>query len=974
MKDFKGCTGYTLISKEELKDINSIGYVLCHDKTGARVVCISNDDDNKGFMVGFNTPQDNSTGVPHILEHSVLCGSKKYPVKDAITEVGKGSLNTFLNAFTYPDRTVYPVASCNNKDFDNLMGVYLDACFFPRVYDEPNIFKQEGWHYELFQEDGELTINGVVYNEMKGVYSSPEQSCNQNLMLTLFPDTQYGVVSGGDPDCIPNLSYEDFVSFHKTLYHPSNSRIFLYGDMDIAEKLTYIDKEYLSKFDYLKVNSEIKYQKPFEKAKRIVMEYPVSDNADVNKTFLTYNVVCSDYTDTLTTEAMDIINYALCSVPGAKLKQRLIDAGIGTDVYSEYETDTCQKFFSIIAQDANPKDEKRFIEIIEDTIREIIAEGFDRKTIEAAITSNEFNYREADYGYYPKGIAYGLMTMDEWAYSDDNIFANLKQSEVFKKLRKGLNEGLFENVLKERVLNNPHKVIFIYNPKKGLAREKEDALKEKLAKIKAGLSKTELKKLIADTKALKLYQETPDSEEALATIPSLKLSDIDKEIKHLEYSVSEVAGAKVVFTKQPSNGIVYFSIVFDLNSLPVELYPALSVLKGLYGSVNTANYKYGDLVNEFNIKTGGVTATAETYTTVDNLDECNLTFEVKGRAFYENIKDVFALIAEVLFTSDITDKKRIKELLQQGKTRSQGNMISSGHAVAVSRAKSYLSNAAKVSEILSGVDFYRYIEKLNGNFDEMYDALVSDMKKVTDYILNSYNMEVLVGAEETGFKQFTGELENFIKKFKNEKRTNISQKVAAVRMQEGFTSSSQVQYACLSGNFIKHNLPYVGALSCMRSILSTEYLWNNVRILGGAYGCMCDFNRFGNGFFVSYRDPKLKETYEVYKNASKFLKEYPDDADVIERYIISTIGEIDAPVSPSVNTSRAYIYYKCHVTAQMLDKSRKELLNTTVEDIHGLSKYIDAIVEDNCVCTVGGEEILKKEGDMFDIITPLFEA
>ncbi|MBR4993482.1 MAG: insulinase family protein, partial [Lachnospiraceae bacterium] len=446
MKEFKGCKNYTLVSKEKLEDVSAVAYTLVHDKTGARVACIQNEDDNKCFMIGFKTPQSDSTGVPHILEHSVLCGSQKYPVKDAMTEAGKGSLNTFMNAFTYPDKTVYPIASCNDKDFQNLMGVYLDAVFAPRVLSEPKIFMQEGWHYEMEDIDSPLTYNGVVYNEMKGEYSSPENALNSYTLFSLFPDTQYGVESGGDPDVIPELTYENFCKFYKRLYHPSNARIFLCGDMDFEEKLTFIDREYLSRYEKINPNSEIKMQAPFKERKHVEKEYSISDEADhKNAAYLSYNVVCSDFDDIKTTEAMNAINYALCSVPGAKMKVRLIDAGIGKDIFSEMTNDTCQKVFSIIAKGANPEDEERFVEIVESTIKEIIEEGFDKKTLEAAITRSEFSYREGDYGYYPKSVAYGTMVFERWLYTDNDIFSNLKQSSIFKELREGINNGLFEN-------------------------------------------------------------------------------------------------------------------------------------------------------------------------------------------------------------------------------------------------------------------------------------------------------------------------------------------------------------------------------------------------------------------------------------------------------------------------------------------------------------------------------------------------
>lgn len=975
MKQFNGCKNYTLIFKEELADIASTAYVLKHDKTGARIALIQNSDENKSFMIGFKTPQDNSTGVPHILEHSVLCGSEKYPVKDAMTEVSKGSLNTFLNAFTYPDRTVYPVASCNDKDFQNLMNVYLDAVFFPRVYKEDKIFKQEGWHYELDSVKSELKYNGVVYNEMKGVYSSPLSALSSYILFSLFPDTQYGVESGGDPDVIPDLSYEDFVNFHKKLYSPSNSRIFLYGDMDFEEKLEFIDREYLSKFEAVNPDSEIKLQKAFDAPLRIEKEYPISDSEDEKEaSYLSYNVVCSDYTDEKTTAIMSVINYALVSVPGAKLKQRLIDAGIGKDVDSEFTTDTCQKVFSIIASNAKKEDEEKFVSIIEETIKEIISEGFDKKTLEAAITSSEFSYREADFGYYPKGIVYGMMAFDNWTYSDDLIFSEFKKSAIFNEMREGIENGLFEKVLKERILDNTHKTILIMNPKKGLAKEKEDELKAKLAKIKASFTKDELKKLVADTKALKKYQEEPDTKEALATIPTLSIDDIEKKVKKLPYEVTNIKGIPYVFCEQPTNGIAYFSFVFAADRLPVELLPAFSILKILLGFTNTENYSYGNLINEVNIQTGSLNFDYALNRDLDDTDKSALAFEIRGKALTGNLDAAFALVKEILFTSDLSDKKRVREILEQSKVRLQSYMISSGHAVAINRGLSYFSDSAKVRDVVAGLEQYRFIEKLCADFDNEFDGLVSDMKKVLSILLNRNLMEIYAGCEAKDSRTLEEAFAKFIDSIPVCEVTKVSKSCEKEDLEEGFSCSSQVQYVALLGNFKKAGLEYTGSLNVLSDVLSNDYLWTGVRLQGGAYGCMCGFSRTGDTYFVSYRDPNLKKTIEVYKKAADYIRKFPKDEELAARFVIMAIGEMDTPLNPSANVLKAYGMYKLGITDEIRQKERDEVLATDSKTIRKLAAYIDAVCEKPYFCTVGGEEMLSKEGDIFKTIVPLYKA
>ncbi len=973
MAKFKGCKNYTITETEFLSDISTTAYTLVHDKTGARVVLLENDDDNKSFVIGFKTPQDNSTGVPHILEHSVLCGSEKYPVKDAMTEVGKGSLNTYMNAFTYPDRTLYPVASCNDKDFQNLMGVYLDAVFFPRVHKEKKIFMQEGWHYEMEDESSPITINGVVYNEMKGVYSSPESALSSYVLFSLFPDTQYGVESGGDPSCIPELQYDDFCNFHKKLYHPSNSRIFLYGDMNFEEKLEYIDREYLSKFERIVPDSEVKIQKAFEAPLRIEKTYSILESdEEKDSTFLTYNVVCSDYEDVKTTEAMNAINYALCSVPGAKLKEALIDAGIGKDVYSEMVNDTCQKVFSIVAQDANPEDEARFVEIIEDTIKDIIENGFDKKTLLAAITSSEFSYREADFGYYPKGIAYGQMTFEKWLYTDKDIFTNLKQNEVYGELRKGIEEGLFEKVLKERVLDNPHKTILVMKPEKGLLKKQDSNLAKKLDDLKSSLSKEEIKDIISSTKELKEYQETPNSEEALATIPTLSIRDIKKEYNKCEYSERNLEGIREIYTEIPSNGITYFNLCFNADRLPLRLIPTLSVLKTLLGYLNTKNFTYGDFINETNIKSGGINVSTPIYKYKDDTDKYTYNLEVRSKALSPFVKDAFSLIEELLFESKLEDKKRIKENLEQSRVRIQGFMLQSGHAVAVGRAKASFSGGNALQEMLTGMGQFRYIESILADFDNKFEDLVKDMKEVLSILIRREGLEINVGCEKKNIDDFEREAKAFINKLNAEKTGLPVEHVSATKGNEAFSSSSQVQYVALCGNFNKAaGLEYKGSLQVLRTLLNTEYLWTQVRLQGGAYGCFCSIGQSGDALFASYRDPKLKETLEVYKNTDKFIENYSGDEEDVERYIISTIGDYDSPLTPSMKVSRSYNFYKSGLTNEDKQKERDEILGTTPKEIRSLSNYITAITSSNYISCVGSDELLKKEGDVFDEVNPL---
>lgn len=972
MREFKGCKNYTLVNKEWLSDVGAYGYILTHDKTGARVCLISNEDDNKVFVIGFRTIPEDSTGVAHILEHSVLCGSDNFPVKDAMTEVSKGSLNTFLNAFTYPDRTLYPVASVNEKDFSNLMHVYLDAVFNPRVHSEEKTFLQEGWHYELESEDAELKINGVVYNEMKGAYSSPQDVCGSYTWMSLFPDTVYGNESGGDPKVIPELKYEDFLAFHKRMYHPSNARIYLYGDTDFEEKLEFIDREYLSKYERINPDTDVTLQDKFDKPLWITKEYSVVEKEEEkDNTFLTYNVCCADYRETEIIDAMNVINYALVSVPGAKLKERLIDAGIGKDVYSTLSTDCGQKQFSIIAEGANSEDEEKFVSIIEDTIKEIIKEGFDKKTLLASISTQEFSYREADFGFYPRGLIYGMLAFESWNYSDEDTFQSLKQNAVFKELKEKLEGDYFEKVLEERVLNNTHKTILKVVPVCGLQKKEDDELKAKLAQYKATLSKDEIAKIVEETKALKAYQEAEDTPEALSTIPTLSISDIPKEGKKFDYSTKVIDDVTFVNTEQFTNNIAYVKLSFTMDKVPYELLPYVGICKLLFAQVDTKKYRYGELVNEIGIVTGGLNVNTTVYKNAYDSDIFDACFEAKFKTLVDKREETLALAYDILFESIFEDKKRIKDILEETKTRIQGYNISSGHTVSYQRVNSYTGKSGVVAEYLSGMDQYRTIEKLLVDYDASIDGFIEKMKEALSYILAKENLTVAISADKESIAKFEDAFSDFLKNIPSKKLEKAEYNFEPEKKQEAYTSASQVQYVALGGNFFKAGLEYTGSLAVMRNILSTDYLWTAVRLQGGAYGAMCSFPRNGEAFMVSYRDPNLEKTVRAYEGAYEYIKNYSADAKQVERFVISTIGDVDTPFTPSLIAQRTFIMYMDGITNEMTAKERKEILSTDVDTIRGLSTYIKAILDQGCIACVGSKEAIEGASEFFKNIEPL---
>ncbi|MBP3926315.1 MAG: insulinase family protein, partial [Clostridium sp.] len=570
---------YQVIKDKKVNELNSDAMILEHKKTGARIFLLSNDDENKVFCIGFRTPPSDSTGVPHILEHSVLCGSAKFPVKDPFVELVKGSLNTFLNAMTYPDKTVYPVASCNAKDFQNLMDVYMDAVLHPNIYKEEKIFRQEGWHYEMESVDGPLTLNGVVYNEMKGAFSSPEGVLDRYTQNTLFPDNCYTFESGGAPEEIPSLTYEDFLQFHRTYYHPSNSFIYLYGDMDMAEKLDWLDKEYLCHYDRQPVDSVIHMQKPFAAPVEREIFYPITENEpEEHATYLSLNTVVGDDLDPVLYMAFQILEYILLDAPGAVLKKELVEAGIGQDVLGSYENGILQPYFSVIAKDADKEQKDEFVSVVKNTLRRLADDGINRKSLLAGINYYEFRYREADYGNAPKGLMYGLQCLDSWLYDGDPLM-HLEYENTFAYLKKAVEEGYFEQLIRTYLLDNPFEAVIVVSPKRNLTAIEDEKLRVKLEAYKDSLSEEELSRIVRETRELKEYQDIPSPKEDLEKIPLLRREDIDPEPEKLCLAEQTMDGTTVLCHEMFTSGIGYLRVMFDTSRVPSEDLPYVGLLK-----------------------------------------------------------------------------------------------------------------------------------------------------------------------------------------------------------------------------------------------------------------------------------------------------------------------------------------------------------------------------------------------------------
>lgn len=969
---------YEVVLTEDLPDLKSKGYLLKHKKSGTRVLLMENDDENKVFTIGFRTPPSDSTGVPHIMEHSVLCGSRDFPVKDPFVELVKGSLNTFLNAMTYPDKTVYPVASCNDKDFQNLMHVYMDAVFYPNIYQHDEIFRQEGWSYKLDEPDGKLEYNGVVYNEMKGAFSSPEGVLDRVILNSLFPDTSYAYESGGDPEEIPNLTYEQFLDFHRKYYHPSNSYIYLYGDMDMEEKLKWLDENYLCEFDAAEVDSEICFQKPFDKMIEVEKTYSISsEETEEENTYLSYNKVIATSLDEKLYQAFQILDYALLSAPGAPLKKALMDAGIGKDIMGSYDNGIYQPIFSIIAKNAEPQQKEQFVQVIEDTLRKIVEDGIDRKALEAGINYHEFRFREADFGNYPKGLMYGLDLFDSWLYDEKKPFIHMQAIPTFAFLKEQIGTRYFEDLIQKWILDNPHGSMVIVKPERGRTARMDRELDEKLQTYKAGLSPDEVEKLARDTAELIVYQESEDAREDMEKIPVLGREDISREIAPICNEERVCGGIPMVYHNVETNGIGYVTLLFDLSGVPEEKLPYVGMLQAVLGIIDTTHYEYGELFNEINVHTGGIGTSLELYPDVTKVKEKEFraTFEMKGKALYPKMDVLFKMMREILTESKLEDEKRLKEILSMLKSRLQMSFLSSGHTTAALRALSYSSPLSKFKDDTDGIGYYEAVKEIEEHFEEKKEELIANLKELAARIFRADNLMISYTAAPEGLDAVEKEMETF-KNGLFERTDGDEQEnrciLHCVKRNEGFKTSSKVQYVARTGNFIDGGAAYSGALHILKVILSYDYLWQNIRVKGGAYGCMCNFNRIGEGYLISYRDPNLEKTIDVYEKVTEYLRNFEADDRDMNKYIIGTISNIDRPMNPSAKGTRSMNLYMNHVTEEMIRKEREEILNAGQEEIRALADVVAAMLAADQLCVIGSEEKIEEQKALFGEVRTLF--
>ena len=961
--------GFRLVRSEEIAEADGRGHTFVHEKTGARLFFLETTDDNKVFSISFRTPPVDDTGVAHIVEHSVLCGSRKYPLKEPFVELVKGSLNTFLNAMTFPDKTMYPVASRNARDFQNLMDVYLDAVFYPSMRTNPQVLMQEGWHYELDDADAPLRYSGVVYNEMKGALSAPDDLLGSRIMAALYPDTTYGCESGGDPDAIPSLTQEMFLDFHARYYHPSNSYIYLYGDMDIEEKLAYLDRAYLSHFERIPVPSRIDRQQAFAGQVKAAHFYPVGTEEPLEEnSFLSLNWVIGDTSDQRRVMALQILDHALLRMQGAPLRQALIDAGLGRDVDSNYESDILQPLFSIIVSKSETARADEFVRIVKDTLRKLADGGLDHTLVQASLNTLEFRLRESDFGSSPKGLIYGIRMMKTWLY-DGAPADYLRYEDVLAELKDGLGKGYFEQVIRTSFLENPHEALVTLAPSRTLGQERAAAQEKMLAEKKAAMSTAEIAKVLDSCAALKAAQEEADSEDALASIPILARSDIRADAERLPLAVRDCAGTQVLYSDLETNGIVYLNFYFPMAAVAQADLPYAYLLAEMFGAVDTARHSYAELAMLRSLYTGGFGADIVAYTRAGEPDSLLPRFKLRAKVLRENLPRLFDLLAEIMTESDFSGAKRVRELIDEEKTGMELSLQRAANQVVAARIAAYLTPSGRYAEV-GGLPFHDFLRTFKEDFAARHEEMQEAFARILPQIFNANALMVSVTAPAADYDEVAAQLTAFRQKLSSETFPSASYTWEIAARNEGLITQSRVQYVAKGANFIKLGYEYTGVLRVLETLLRYDYFWTRIRVQGGAYGAMTQFNRNGFMIFSSYRDPNLAETLTVLDETADYVRSFDVSDREMDKFIIGTMSSVDAPLTPQMKGDIAATFYLRGITWEDRRKARAEILTARQEDVRALAPMIEAAMRENVRCVLGGEEKIRANEALFGAIRP----
>ena len=957
-------SGFKVLRREAVEEQDAVCYELEHLQSGARLLYVDTEDDNKVFCICFRTPAFDDTGVAHIMEHSVLCGSRKYHLKEPFVELAKGSMNTFLNAMTYPDKTVYPVASRNAKDFDNLMDVYLDAVFHPLIYDNPYTLRQEGWHYEIGNTEGDLEYNGVVYNEMKGVYSNPDSYLDRAVMQNLFPDNTYHFESGGYPESIPALTREQFLAFHKKYYSPENAKIYLYGDVDIEAALKHISEGYLN--DYRRTGADdtrVQPQEALTRTKDVIGTYPEAEGTEGgNRVYHELAIAlnrCLDRKDLL---ALRLLNGAIIDSDSGPLKRVLIEAKVAQNITGNVETSLLQPVFSIRASGSTLERREDFISIVYRELQKLTREGINKELLEGGLNAAEFKLRENEHDGYPKGLMLCLVAMDAWNYELDPV-ETLRYKKIFRELREGLKTDYYEKLIENYLLDNTHKVFVTLQPEAGGVEQDKARMKEKLADVKKFMSASEIARYVAECEELHRRQGATDSPEDLATIPILHLDDIRRKAEDITKVVNRVAGNTEIYVPQRTKGIAYMSWGFDITNVSKGDLQYLYLLCLLLGKMDTKNYSYQDLEKLGLLYTGGMQIYTAVVTGRNDADNYKIYLRAGGKVLVENLDKFLMLMKEVVYGTKFDDKKRFREIVEEAKVSMDEIFFSIGRDVAVSRLRSYVSKSARVSDLYNKKLF---MDDLYKHLDVKADAVLQKVKSLCRQVFAKDGIVMTYSCDEADRDKIGGSMREFLAELPgNTLGGDEPDVVEMYDVNEAITCSGTVQYVVVGGNFYRKGFAYTGAMMVLKNILSYEYLWVNVRIKGGAYGAFANFTPNGYVDFSTYRDPQLVQSLDVLRKIPQWLKGLQLSRRELDKYIIGTVSGLDRPITKQDRMRLAEERFLKNVEMDTMQKVRNQVLDVTLDDLHALADVIGQTFEDSYHCVVGGKEVIDSHSELF---------
>lgn len=957
--------GFELIDEQHIPEIKADAKLYRHLKTGAELLSVITDDENKVFGITFRTPPTDSTGVAHILEHSVLCGSRKYPVKEPFVEMLKGSLKTFLNAFTYPDKTCYPVASQNLQDFYNLIDVYLDAVFYPRL--TPFIFQQEGWHLELEKREDALSFKGVVYNEMKGAYSSPDSLLSEYSQQCLFPDTTYGLDSGGDPNQIINLSFEQFREFHQRYYHPSNARIYFYGDSDPEERLRIVN-EYLKDFDRLQVDSTIRLQPHFDRPRRIERAFSVGQSGNNEsaglKGMITVNWLLPETTDAELNLALHVLEYILLGMPGSPLRKALIDSGLGEDLTGAgLEGELRQMYLSTGLKGIDITTADEIESLILSTLAELASKGIDPETIEAAINTTEFRLRENNTGSFPRGLLLMLRTLTTWLYDSDPM-ALLSFEKPLAALKASCSSGqrYFEKLIDRYLVNNKHRATLVLTPDPTLEERQAAAESERLQQVSSEMSPEELQAVVESTRILRQMQETPDPPEALATIPTLEIADLDKKNKVIPIEEINKIGVNVLYHDLSTSGIVYLDVGFDLRSLPQEYLPYVPLLTRGLIELGTESEDYVTFTQRISRKTGGIRPEVFTSSIKDS-DESATWFLLRGKAMVPQSHELMGILRDMLLTVKLDNRERFRQMVLEEKARQEQKLVPAGHLIVNLRLRAHFRKADWVAEQMNGLSYLMFVRKLARMVDENWDEVHTALEESRRLLIRRETMLINVTLDHDTWIPLEAQLGDFLAAMPSAsgKAVHADWSPEPIPPFEGLVIPAQVNYVGKGTNIYNLGYRFHGSTLVVSRYLRNSWLWDRIRVQGGAYGAFCLLDRLsGNLSFVSYRDPNLMKTVENFDQTAAFLRNLELSEDELTKAIIGTIGDIDSYMLPDGKGYASLLRYLTGDSDEDRQRMRDEVLATTASDFRTFADILEAVKERGLVKILGSQSAIEE--------------